>query len=140
MDVGFLVEVERPRDHAEGWEVKWGPLMQKDIGKWQFNGNLFLVRAYRSGTPNDLSLEYQWQAKYRWTPAFEYGIQSFGEVGKWDDWAPSNERGRRTGPAMFGKIPLGQGREAIRYNAAWLIGTTQNVSDHTFRLQIEYEF
>lgn len=140
VDVGFLLEIERPRDHAEGWEVKWGPLLQKDLGKWQLNGNILFVRAYRSDTPNDLSLEYQWQAKYRWMQALELGLQGFGEVGKWDDWAPSGERSSRAGPAVFGKIPLGQDRTAIRYNAAWLIGKDQGIANHTVRLQVEYEF
>jgi len=43
------------------------------------------------------------------------------------------------GPAVFGKIGLG-GREAIRYNAAWLVGVSDAAENSTFRMQVEYEF
>ncbi len=47
---------------------------------------------------------------------------------------------QRIGPAIFGKVKLGEGRQAIRYNAAFLFGETPATPRHTFRLQAEYEF
>ena len=62
-------------------------------------------------------------------------------MGVWNKWAPSNEQDHKLGPAIFGKAPLGLGgRDAIKYNAAWLIGTTQATPHNTFRMQVEYEF
>lgn len=139
VDVGFLVEVERPRDRAEGYEIKWGPLFQTEYGKVQLNGNLLFERKYRSEAPSSTEFQYQWQAKYRWLPQFEFGLQGFGELGKWNEWAPNDERVHKVGPAAFGKIPLGGGH-AIKYNAAWLLGSSSAAPDHTFRTQIEYEF
>ena len=139
VDIGFLVEIERPQDHVEGWEVKWGPLFQTEFGKIQLNGNIFFLRNYQGDTPGQPQLQYQWQAKYRWLPQFEYGVQGFGDVGKWDNWAPQDERVHKIGPAIFGKIPLGN-HQAIRYNAAWLIGASSAAADHTLRVQCEYEF
>lgn len=139
VDVGFLLEIERPRDHAEGWEVEWGPLFETDFGRIQLNANALLKRNYRAEGLAETQLLYQWQAKYRWMPRFEFGFQGFGEMGKWDQWAPADERSHRAGPAVFGKLPVGE-RQAIRYNAAWLVGASQAASDHTFRMQVEYEF
>jgi hypothetical protein len=139
VDIGFLVEVERPKNHAEGWEVKWGPLLQTEFGKIQLNANVLLQRSYRSENPSQTDLLYQWQAKYRWLPQFEFGLQGFGEVGKWDHWAPSDQRSHRVGPAVFGKLPIGN-HQAIKYNAAWLLETSRTAPDHTVRMQIEYEF
>ena len=48
LDVGLLIEIERPREHAEGWELKYGPLLQTDFGKVQLNGNVLFERAYRA--------------------------------------------------------------------------------------------
>ena len=48
VDVGFLLEIERPTNHAEGWEVKWGPLFQTEFGKVQLNGNVLFQRSYRA--------------------------------------------------------------------------------------------
>ena len=139
VDVGFLVEIERPMDHDEGWEVKWGPLFQTEFGKVQLNANVLFQRSYHAANPSDMVLMYQWQAKYRWKPELEFGVQAFGDMGRFDNWAPRDEQSHRMGPAIFGKLPLG-GRQAIKYNAAWLMGTSQAAPDNTLRLQVEYEF
>lgn len=83
---------------------------------------------------------YQWQTKYRWLPQFEFGLQGMGEMGAWDHWAPREERSHQLGPAVFGKFSLGSERQAIKYNAAWLLGASQAAPSHTLRLQMEYEF
>lgn len=140
VDVGLITEIEVPTNRSEGYEFKLGPLFQTEFGKVQVNANLLLQRQLRSSSPvPGPELGYQWQVKYRWLPAFEYGLQGFGEVGKWSDWAPADQQTHRLGPAVFGKIALG-GRQAIRYNAAWLLGAAGGAPDHTFRLQAEYEF
>jgi hypothetical protein len=139
VDVGLLLEIERPVDRAEGWEIRWGPLLQTEFGKVQLNANALFQRNYRAAEPNDTQFLYQWQAKYRWHPRFEFGLQGFGEMGMWDRWAPGDERSHRAGPAIFGKLPLG-GRQAIRYNAAWLLATSSASPDRTLRMQLEYEF
>lgn len=139
VDVGFLVEIERPKDRTEGYEVKWGPLLQTDFGKWQLNGNVLLERNHRNDVPGITNLLHQVQIKYRWKPELEFGIQSLGEVGRWTHWLPPQERDHRIGPAIFGKIALGN-HQAIKYNAAILVGTTSATPDRTLRFQTEYEF
>jgi len=139
VDVGFILEIERPKDRAEGWEVAFGPLFQVEAGATQFNFNPIFVRNYRAAEDNPLRLEYQWQAKYRWRPQFEFGVQGFGELGKWNRWAPREEQEHRLGPAAFGKLALG-GRQAIKYNAGVLFDTKGSHHGTTLRTQVEYEF
>ena len=139
VDVGFLVEIERPMEHDEGWEVKWGPLFQTEFGKVQLNANFLFQRSYHAAEPSNMQFMYQWQAKYRWKPAFEFGLQGFGETGTYDNWSPADEQNHRMGPAVFGKLPMGGGH-AIKYNAAWLLGASKAAPDNTVRLQVEYEF
>jgi len=139
VDVGFLLEIERPMDHDEGWEVKWGPLFQTEFGKVQLNANLLFQRNYHAAAPSNMQFQYQWQIKYRWLPQFEYGLQGFGEVGDYDRWSQQDEQIHKLGPAVFGKLPLGGG-QAIKYNAAWLLGSSKAAPDNTVRLQVEYEF
>lgn len=138
-DVGFITEIERPRDHTEGYEFKFGPLFQTDFGKVQLNANLLFERHYRAETSGPMEMGYQWQVKYRLQPTFEFGLQGFGEVGKWNDWAPSDEQNHRFGPAVFGKLALGD-KQVLKYNAAWLFGASKAAPDNTFRMQVEYEF
>ncbi len=62
-----------------------------------------------------------------------------GEMGEWDHWEDSDDQNHRIGPAVFGKLNVGQ-KQAIKYNAALLFGASDAAPDHTFRLQVEYEF
>ena len=139
VDVGLVVELERPKDRAEGWEMVFGPLFQTEFGKLQLNGNVLFERHFRAAVPGETELLYQWQAKYRWRPALEFGLQGFGAMGKWDRWDPREDRIHQAGPAVFGKLALG-GRQAVKYNAAYLLGTSKAAPDRTFRMQVELEF
>lgn len=139
LDLGVLVEVERPQNRAEGYELRLGPLLQKDFGLVQANANLFLQRHYRAAGPAVTELAYQWQLKYRWREEFAFGAQGFGGVGKWDRWDPGPEQSHVLGPAIFGKRRLG-GRKALVWNAAYLIKASRAAPDRTLRAQVEYEF
>lgn len=139
VDLGFLVEIERPNDHDEGWEVKVGPLFQTEFGKVQLNGNLLWQRSYQAAEPSPTKFLYQWQAKYRLSSEFEYGLQGMGDLGAWDNWATRDEQVHLIGPAVFGKLSLGQ-HQAIKYNAAVLFGNTKASADNTLRVQVEYEY
>ena len=139
VDIGFITEIEVPRDRSEGYEFRWGPLFQAEFDRLQLNANLLVTNIMRADAGNGTTVGYQWQAKYRWHPEFEFGLQGFGEMGRWNHLAPTDEQNHRLGPAVFGKFRLG-GRQAIVYNAALLFGVTQAAPDRTWRLQAEYEF
>jgi len=141
LDLGLLTEVEAPLDGNSPWELKAGALLQTEVGRLQLNGNILFEHPFgkdESGVAYGTNLQYQWQARYRWKPEFEYGLQGMGEVGKWDHWDRQNNQLHSMGPAVFGKLPFGN-RQAIRYNAAWLFGSGA-APNHTFRLQVEFEF
>jgi hypothetical protein len=139
IDLGVLLEIERPKDRSEGYEFRYGPLLQTEFDKVQLNLNLLLSRYVKTDNPQVTEFHYQWQAKYRWQPALEFGVQGFGDLGRWDHWSPSDEQVHKVGPALFGKIGLG-GRQAVRYNVGWLIGASDAAAHNTLRTQIEYEF
>ena len=140
VDVGLVVEIERPQDRSEGWELRFGPLFQMELSsKVVANVNLLWGRHYAAATPSSMSMDYQWQLKYRWKPEFEVGAQGFGSLGPWREWLPSEQQEHKAGPAVFGKVRL-DGRRALNYNAAWLLGTNTNAANNTLRLQVEYEY
>jgi hypothetical protein len=140
VDLGLLLEIERPKDHSEGYEYKWGPLMQTEFGsKVQANLNVLIEKHIRAENAGKAELGYEWQLKYRWRPELEFGAQGFGDVGPWDHWEPHAEQPHKAGPALFGQFHLA-GRQAIKYNAAVLVGLTDAAPRHTLRLQTEYEF
>ncbi len=139
VDVGFLLEIERPKDRREGYEYKWGPLLQSEFGLWQANFNLLIEKHIRTAEPAKAELGYQLQLKYRWKSSIEAGVQGFGSVGAWNDWAPSKEQTHIAGPALFGRIKVGE-HQAIKYNAGLLFGLNNASPKHTLRVQAEYEF
>lgn len=139
VDVGFLLEIERPQDRSEGYELTYGPLLQAEWGAIQGNLNLLWQKHVRASVPFETELHYQVQLKYRASEKFEWGAQGFGSFGRWDNWAPSSEQQHMFGPAVFGKIKTGA-KQAVKYNAAILFGTNDVSPRTTLRLQTEYEF
>lgn len=140
VDLGFLVEIERPKDRSEGYEFRWGPLLQTEFGpRMQANLNLLLEKRVRVTDGGPAELGYQWQIKHRWQPQLEWGVQGFGEVGPWQHWAASSAQSHIAGPAIFGRFKAGE-RQVIRYNAGWLVGLNHGSPRNTLRLQSEFEF
>lgn len=143
VDIGLVTELEVPRDSAERREFKIGSLFQTDYGRTQLNANLLLERKFggsqKSNYGNQWEAGYQWQIKYRARPVFEYGLQGFGNVGPWNDWAATDKQEHLAGPAVFGHISL-SGRQKIVYNAALLAGLNKSAPDYRVRFQGEYEF
>ena len=140
VDVGLILEIERPKNRAAGYEVRWGPLFQADItSDVQANFNLLFQKNVRTEEPAPAEMQYQWQLKYRYRPQFEFGAQGFGELGPWDHWAPGSGQAHIAGPAIFGKLHVGP-RQIINYNAALLFGLNNGAPRNTLRVQAEYEF
>lgn len=139
VDVALHTKIERPRDSSEGYGVEFGPVMQTEIGRTQFNFNVFFQRDYRSEESNPLQLTYQWQIKHRWKSWFQPGLQGFGEVGKWDNWLPRDQQSHRVGPAFFGSRDVGAHQE-IKYEAAYLIGKNSDRTAKSFTMRIQYLF
>lgn len=140
VDVGLVIEIERPQDRSEGWELRFGPLFQVELTPMVVaNLNLLLGRHYGADNPSSMDMDYQWQLRYRWRPEVEIGVQGLGSLGPWRDWLPSEKQEHKAGPALFGKVQL-NGHHAIGYNAAWLFGTNSNTPRNTLRLQVEYEY
>jgi hypothetical protein len=138
VDIGLDVEIEAPLNKNQAYELTVKPLFQTEFGKVQLNGNPVITSTYGPGQV-PTTLGYQWQVKYRWKPAFEFGMQGFGNMGKWSHWDAADEQDHKMGPAVFGKFDLGS-KQAIKYNAAMLFGTSEAAANSTYRLQVEYEF
>ena len=140
VDVGFLLEIERPRERSEGYELRWGPLFQAEFGpRVVGNLNLLIEKNVRADNAARAELGYQWQVRYRWHPEFEFGAQGFGEVGPWNHWVRTSEQSHRWGPALFGEVKLGPTHK-LAWNAGLLFGLTDGSPRNQLRLQTEYEF
>ena len=139
IDIALHATLIRYPEADEGTTLEYGPVLQTDIGRTQLNLNLFFEHTWGGYASAHTQMKYQWQAKYRWTPALQFGAQGFGELGDWAKWAPRDEQSHRIGPALFGRWDLGQGR-ALLYQAAWLVGSTYGQNGNMFSMRAQYAF
>jgi len=141
-EIGMITEIEAPLQKHNPYELKLGPLFQTDINRVQLNANFLFERKFGPNPENEkyvTELGYQFQTKYRYRKEFEFGVQGFGEVGEWRSWDNHKNQNHRWGPAVFGKFNAGP-TQKFKYNAAVLYGLSDAAPDHTYRMQLEYEF
>lgn len=155
--VGALLEVERERDRDDGYELRYGPLLQYSRGPLQLNLNLLFER--RLGARDDtapVEMGYQWQWRWHGDAAFDWGLQGFGALGRWDDWAPGSQQSHVLGPVLFaalGEPDVQLGRadddgndraagygELTEFEAGLLFGTGGAAPRVTLRLQAMIPF
>lgn len=133
LDLGLIAEFVHNRLENVN-EIEIGPLLQKQIGREQFNLNFEFERELKPGTQTELT--YGWQWKHRGNPKIEFGVQGFGELGEVGDLG--QEQIHKIGPALFGQARM-SGNNKLRYDAAVLFGVTGETPDVSVRFQIEYE-
>jgi hypothetical protein len=146
VDIGLVFNVEKPYEasrnspHTEGTSIRFGPLLQKDLGKVEVNFNLLITHFFQSSAFSSTQFGYQSQIKYRYSPPLEVGVQAFGRFSSGaQTWGPYPQQVLRVGPVVLGRLRLPQER-SILYNVGFLMGTNQHSPDQTLRVQIEYEF
>lgn len=140
LDAGLFAEYAYNRLDGKH-ELKVGPMLQKDVGRSQFNLNVLFGRRIDARNPGEgvRHTEVGYAAQWRWHGRNRYvnpGFQAFGDLGHADRL---HNGAMRAGPAVFGEAVLGGGRK-LTYNAAVLAGVSANAPDLTVRFQLEYEF
>jgi hypothetical protein len=140
-DLALHTKVEKARDSGDGYALEWGPVLQTEIGRTQFNANLFFQRDYRvapGGGEHAMELTYQLQVRHNWKPWFQPGVQAFGEVGKWNDWLPYQRQSHRAGPMVYGHRDIG--KQEVKYEFAYLIGRNSARAAKSFSMRVQYIF
>ncbi|HEU5436454.1 MAG TPA: hypothetical protein VFU95_08555 [Telluria sp.] len=138
-DLAIHTNIERATDGSGEIGIEYGPVLQTEIGRTQFNANVFFQRELHADEREPTELAYQWQVKYRWKEKLQWGLQGFGELGEWNHWLPRRQQSHRAGPALFGTWYMG-GKQEIRYEAALLTGKNNATHGHTFSTRIQYVF
>lgn len=139
LEAGLLLEIERPEDRDQGYELTVGPMLQTQWRAVQANLNLLLQRRLRADETSRTEFVYRWQLRRRVRPLLDWGAQGFGELGRWNDWAPRSGQSHQLGPALFGTLRMGDD-EAIDYNVALLFGSGGAAPRHTLRMQAAFAF
>lgn len=133
--------VRESGEDGRSWAFEYGPALQTDFGRTQLNANLFFERSVEPEASPPIQLRYQWQLRHRWKPLMNFGLQGFGEVGRWNDWPAAKDQSHRAGPALFGQLDLGRGGdEALLYQAAYLLGRVYRRQGDLFTVRLQYSF
>lgn len=138
-DLALHTEIKRFRNSSQGYGFEFGPALQTEFGRTQVNANLFFDRNYRSARTSHMQMKYQWQVRHRWRPAFQFGLQGFGEFGEWNDWAPRRQQSHRIGPVIAGAVPLGE-TQALKYEFAYLTGKVFATPAKTFVMRVQFAY
>lgn len=138
-DLALHTVLIRGHDRNDGDALELGPALQTDVGRVQLNFNAFLDRTWRPVRAKPTQLKIQWQAKYRVRNGPHFGIQGFGELGDWDDWAPRKDQSHRAGPMVQMRWPLGDG-QALQLDAAYLWGKVYGGRGRMFTMRAQYLF
>jgi len=139
LDIALHAQLIRNELEPGGGSIEWGPVLQTDIGRTQLNGNVFFESGWDGFAPAAAQMKYQWQLRHRWRPLLHFGLQGFGELGRWDHWAPHDQQSHRAGPALFGTVPLGD-RQSLLVQAAYLFGKVyaHDATMFTMRAQLVF--
>jgi high-affinity iron transporter len=137
MDFGWYAEFAFPDEHNEAKALETGPMFQKEIGRTVNNLNLIWVRDFGSQADHETTFEYTWQTRVKGNPWLEFGAQGMGEFGNWSNMNSPHDQEHKLGPAVFGEYK--NGKNKIKYDAAVLVGVTDDTPDTTLRFELEYE-
>jgi hypothetical protein len=139
VDIAIHAQWIREADPPHQRTLEWGPVLQTDVGRTQLNLNFIFARDLGGPSDNPTRLKLQWQVRHRTWPGFHLGLQGFSELGTWNDTLPAERQSHRAGPAAFWTWRL-QDRQAIKLQAAWLVGKTYGRNGDMATLRSTFEF
>lgn len=139
IDPALFAEYSHGMLHQSPDDIKFGPLLRKEIGPTINTVNLFLEKQVGpSATGGRMSFSYAWETRIATGWIVEPGFQAYGEPGSIGHFAPANAQDHRIGPQLFGVIhDFGPG--TLKLNGGVLFGLTPATPRQTLRWQAEYE-
>lgn len=135
LDAGLLASYHFAtlQDAADSAELKL--LLQKDIGRVtaliNFGGEHEVGNHAMPGA--DLSSAIN--ARYRWLPYFEPGIEFQSDYGNWNDHLSFDQQEHYLGPILYGRL-----MHNLKYEAGYFRGISAAAASSAMRLKLEYEF
>lgn len=137
VDLGFFAEYEFGMVKGSSDGFIFGPVVQKQFGRFLATANLFVEAQFGGHEPESPSFSYALEGKYLLHPLFQPGFQVFGSPGPFAGFHSLSEQDHRGGPVIFGDLRTRPGR--LRYEIGYLAGFTHDTPSSTLKLLLEYE-
>jgi hypothetical protein len=133
-DLGAVVELVHSLedDGADKAEVKL--LASKDTGKFTHKANVIAEREFGDHAGDETEFALNVGSRYRYSTAFEPGIEMYNEFGSLSDGSGWDDDKHRIGPAAYGKIGN------VKYDVGYLFGISEAAPDGLLKVVLEYEW
>lgn len=129
-DPGFLLSYEFNTHLSEANELEFGPLFEKQSGRFDQRLNLIWEREIGTGAARGYSFRTAYSLSYRISPLFAPGLEAYLQP---------NSNYYQLGPVVYGEYASGAGNE-LEYSAGVVFGMNAHAPDMTLMLRLEYEF
>lgn len=126
-DFGLLVELEGSLEHDK-YELKAGPIVQKQFGEWVATTNILLEKQFGDDkTEDEVEALGSFQLKYRMNEALEPAIEYYAD-----------EHTNAIGPVLLGFNRFSNSK--MKWEFGVLFGLDDETPDATLRWLVEMEF
>lgn len=140
LDVGIYTEYARSlrgRNSPDEFEFKL--LLEKEIDPLVITANLVFNREIGRNSGKGVGFEYAARARYPWKPEIQFGIEAFGEPGRFTGFERISDQEHQIGPVVLGKFHIPGFRGVFGYNAGYLFGLTPGTPQGTAKVELEWE-
>lgn len=138
LNLGFFAEYSHAADRNSADSFKFGPLIEKELGRTLLTANLFVAKEVGKNRSDASEFSYALQGRYFINPYFEPGIEAYGQVADFESPGKLADQQHRVGPVFLGTWkPFDIGR--VRYEAGYLFGLTRATETGAIRWKLEYE-
>lgn len=139
IDMGWYLELEwhrTPQFDDSQLEVEMRPILEKDVGRFQFVLNPKFEKAIFVGPDKNKGFEFGYSngIYYRWMRYLSPGLEFYGGIGLMDDTDPLHEQQHYVFPVLWGTLPNG-----IEYSVGPGIGLTSGSDRVLVKFNFEIE-
>jgi hypothetical protein len=140
LDAGIYTEYTRSlRGREAPGELEFKLLLEKEIRPLVVTTNLIFNREIGRNSGKGIGFEYAARVNYPWRPEIQFGIEAFGEPGRFTGFKRLSEQEHEIGPVMLGKFHVPGVRGVFGYNVGYLFGLTPETPQGTVKVELELE-
>ena len=129
-DAGFLLSYERNVQPGVPNAVEFGPLFEKQSGRFDHRLNMIWEKQVGGGAGNKYEFRAAYSLAYKITPAIAPGFEAY---------VRPSDNSYQIGPVLSGELASARGSE-LEYRVGVVFGVNAAAPNQTFLARLEYEF
>ena len=134
IDSGLLVSYGRALNRAEADTLEAKLLLEKQTGPFLHRANIGIEQAVGPHSASAPERVLGFNTRYRYSQYVQPGVEIQSDFGKSSEHKHFNQQEHVAGPALYGELA-----PHVKYEAAYLVGISDEAAHNTARLLLEYE-